>query len=64
MSQNEGIIPKGEKLRRAVRWVGEICQSDPERKRLQVVQEAELKFDLSPKESMFLYRTFQNNSTP
>jgi len=51
------IVPKGEALRRAVRWLGE----QPEWN-LFVVEEAARRFDLSPLDEAFLLREFAHRS--
>ncbi|MBW2411067.1 MAG: hypothetical protein JRF72_14800 [Deltaproteobacteria bacterium] len=48
------LQPKGEDLRKAVKWISEERKYNPEAKPAQLVQEACLKFDLSPKDAEFL----------
>ena len=48
------IQPKGEKLRQAVRWISEQRLEDENRKIPQLIQEAALQFNLSPKDEEFL----------
>ena len=50
------IQPKGEDLRRAVKWVSEEREYNPEKEVKTIVQEACMKFDLSPKDANFLLR--------
>ena len=50
------IQPEGEDLRKAVRWVSEERKFSPEKNLKQLVEEAGLKFDLSPKDQEFLAR--------
>ena len=50
------IQPKGEDLRRAVKWVSEERKYNPEKEVKTIVQEACMKFDLSPKDANFLLR--------
>jgi hypothetical protein len=50
------IQPKGEDLRRAVKWVSEERADNPEKEVKAIVQEACMKFDLSPKDEEFLLR--------
>jgi hypothetical protein len=50
------IQPKGEDLRRAVKWVSEERADNPEKEVKVIVQEACMKFDLSPKDEDFLLR--------
>ena len=48
------IQPKGENLRRAVKWISEEHQYDPERNYRSIIEEACLKFNLSPVEAEYL----------
>ncbi len=50
------ILPEGEELRRAVKWVSEQRTEKPEKKLSDIIDEACLKFDLSPKDAAFLLR--------
>jgi hypothetical protein len=50
------IQPKGEDLRRAVKWVSEERKYNPEKEVNAIVQEACMKFDLSPIDADFLLR--------
>jgi hypothetical protein len=54
----EELLPKGEKIRKAVKWISDVAKEYPEKSRKEIIYEAELKFDLSPKECDFLYRKF------
>jgi hypothetical protein len=42
------IMPEGESMRKAVKWVDESRQSDPGKKMAGLIHEACVKFDLSP----------------
>lgn len=55
----EGLLPEGEDLRRAVKWISATLQENPDRPVQSVVQEAILKFDLSPKDADFLIGFFK-----
>ena len=48
------LLPDGEDIRRAVKWVSGNLQEDPERAVQPLVQEAIFKFDLSPRDAEFL----------
>lgn len=52
------VQEEGSKIRHAVEWVSEMTQKFPEKKRMQLILEAQTKFDLSPKESQFLINQF------
>jgi hypothetical protein len=54
----EQLLPHGESIRKAVKWISEVTKENPEKSRKEIILEAELKFDLSPKECEFLYRKF------
>jgi len=51
-------LPKGEDLRRAVKWVSGNLQEEPGQPLQSLVQEAIFKFDLSPLDADFLLRFF------
>lgn len=55
------IIPEGEDLRKAVKWVSEERKFNPEKKVGKLIEEAGLKFDLSPKDADFLMRCIEEN---
>jgi len=51
------IQPKSENFRKAFKWVSEECKFNPGKEMKTLVEEASLKFNLSPKEADFLIRT-------
>ncbi|MDJ0783158.1 MAG: hypothetical protein QNJ22_14370 [Desulfosarcinaceae bacterium] len=50
------IQPEGEQLRNAVKWISEQRQSGAATSDAQLVADAALKFNLSPKEASYLQR--------
>lgn len=50
------IVPEGEILKKAVKWVSEERKRKPEKKVEKLVEEACMKFDLPPKDAEFLMR--------
>jgi len=52
------IVPDGEDLRRAVKWVSESIQENPGSSAQKFVQEAIFRFNISPKDSEFLINFF------
>ena len=50
------IQPEGENLRKAVKWISEERKYNPEAKPVKLVEQACLKFDLSPKDADYLTR--------
>jgi len=54
MADAEGILPGGEKMRQAIHWMLETIRTSPVKNRQTILKEAELRFDLSPRECEFL----------
>lgn len=52
------ILPEGEQLRRAVKWISDQRTENPEAILPKLIGEACLKFDLSPKDSEVLMHFF------
>ena len=50
------IQPEGDDLRKAVRWISEQRQEDPEKRVSALVETASIKYDLSPRDETFLLR--------
>ena len=48
------IMPQGEELRKAVKWISEMRQLEPSKDPQKLVEEACLKFNLSPIEAEYL----------
>jgi len=48
------IMPKGEKLRNAVKWISSELQSSDNESLLSLIEKAALQFNLSPKEEEYL----------
>lgn len=57
------VLPEGEELRRAVRWVSTSLQDNSDRPVMKLVEEAIFKFDLSPKDSEFLMTFFRKHGS-
>lgn len=54
------ILPEGEDIRRAIKWVSSCLEDDPKQPIGKLVEQAVFKFDLSPKDSDFLINFFHN----
>jgi hypothetical protein len=52
------ILPEGEQLRRAVKWISDQRVENPKTNLSKLVCEACLKFDLPPKDAEFLSNFF------
>ena len=48
------VQPKGENLRKAVKWISEERQYTPDRSYQSLIEEACLKFNLSPMDAQYL----------
>ena len=55
------IQPEGEELRKAVKWISEERQTDPDANLAKLIQSACMRFDLSPKEAEFLTAFYKEN---
>jgi hypothetical protein len=58
-----GILPEGEQLRRAVRWISDIRQERQDVSLPKLISEACVKFDLSPADTEFLTRFFSEEQS-
>ena len=53
------IQPEGEDLRKAVKWISEMRRDDPQAKLSKLIEQACLKFDLSPMDAEYLQKFFR-----
>jgi hypothetical protein len=54
------LMPQGERVRQAVRWVSDHLREDPGRSRGALVRAAVLRFDLNPKEETELIAFYRD----
>lgn len=54
------MLPKGEKIRKAIYWVNEMKKDFPDKTLLNLANEANMKFDLTPVDSEFLIKFFKS----
>lgn len=47
-----------DKMKKVLHWLSENVQKHPDKSRLAILREAEIRYDLSPKECMFLDDNF------
>lgn len=57
------LLPDGDEIRRAVKWVSANLQEDGDQSVQTLVQDAVFKFDLSPLEADFLFRFYTKKKT-
>ncbi len=61
MSSVDEILPTGDKMKKALCWISEMLKTHPEKNRQQIFSEAEIRFDLSPKECDFIDRKLRQD---
>jgi hypothetical protein len=57
------ILPEGEQLRRAIKWISDMRLEDPGASLIKLMEEACLKFDLPPKDAEFLMHFFSQEGS-
>lgn len=57
------IAPEGEAIRNAVKWISDHLQEDPNAHIKKLINDAVLRFDLSPKDAEFLTGFYQKDKT-
>jgi hypothetical protein len=55
------VLPQSESLRRAVKWISEELKINENQDKIKLLNEATLKFDLTPNEGEFLYNMYRSN---
>jgi vacuolar-type H+-ATPase subunit E/Vma4 len=48
MSSVEEILPSGDKMKKAICWISEMIKEHPEKKRHQIISEAEIRMRREP----------------
>jgi hypothetical protein len=56
------IVPKGEKVRRAVKWISGERTEDESKPMKKLIEQASLRFNLSPKEELELTHLYQEKA--
>ncbi|HTT69786.1 MAG TPA: hypothetical protein VMG32_01080 [Anaeromyxobacteraceae bacterium] len=54
MTEKRGVQPRGEPMRSAMKWLSEQRKHDPKAPRAKLLEEAALRFDLTPLDADFL----------
>ncbi len=55
------LMPEGDALKKAVRWISEYLKTKEYESIDNIINEAVFRFDLNPKESLFLYNLYQKS---
>jgi hypothetical protein len=58
-NERGGVAPGGESIRSALKWLSERRLTEPSVPRMKLVEEAALRFDLTPLETDFLARSWK-----
>ncbi len=58
------VMPEGEAIRKAIKWISAELTEDPEKPIPKLVNEAVTRFDLSPKDSEFLISFYKKEKGP
>jgi hypothetical protein len=56
------VMPTGEDIRRAVKWISDNLETNPDQARMKLIEEAVFKFDLSPLDTEFLMNFFRKKN--
>jgi hypothetical protein len=57
------IMPEGEAIRKAVKWISDKLLDDPKASVQKLINEAVMRFDLSPKDAVFLGDFYRKEKT-
>lgn len=60
MGDIESLPELSANLKKAIRWIGETVGNNPEKARNSILSEAQLRFDLTPRECAFLDQNFRD----
>ena len=58
MGDVNAVMPQSTNLKKAIYWMSETVIQHPNKERVDIIREAELRFDLTPKECVFLNSNF------
>jgi hypothetical protein len=58
MGDTQSVPGLSANLKKAVCWIGETVRDHPEKARKEIIIEAEMRFDLTPRECEFLNQNF------
>jgi len=61
MSSVDEILPSGDKMKKALCWISDMVKTHPAKSRQLIISEAEIRFDLSPKECDFIDRKLRDD---
>ena len=53
------IMPEGEAIRKAVKWISDNLKDDPDQPIQKLINEANLRFNLTPKDAEYLFNFYR-----
>ena len=62
MSSIDAIQTSGDRMKKTLCWISEMLREHPGKNRQQIISDAEIRFDLSPKECDFIDRKLRTDS--
>ena len=54
------VLPKGEKVRKAVKWISENLKENPDQSLQKLINDATLRFDLSPNDAELVINFYKD----
>ncbi len=57
------MMPAGDDIRKAVKWISENLEANPEQSRIKLIEQAVFRFDLSPIDTEFLMNFFRKKTS-
>ena len=54
------LIPKSEAVKKAIKWISDQRQENPDKPLGKLIEEATFRFDISPGDAEFLIRFYKN----
>jgi hypothetical protein len=54
----DSMQPPGDKIKKALKWISDTVREYPDKRREDILKEAEIRFDLSPAECEFIDSNF------
>ncbi len=55
------VQPEGESIRKAINWISEEAKQDPSKSKAKLIEEACIRFNLTPIDAEFLMRKLKGN---
>ncbi len=57
------LLPEGEELRHAIKWISQQLQDNPDHKLWPLINEATTLFDLNPRDAEYLIHFYQKDKS-